>query len=258
MAFKRKPPSGNVRRVISLGNNFRGVTTNKRGRLVQFESEQERKLVLLLERDSTVADYISQPEVLSFRDASGRQRTYTPDFKVWRTDGQIELHEVTIETRRETRESLQRREAAARAICQQRGWRYLVHTDQTLPSGYEYANLDFLAAFRAQTYANAEITAWWLRHLVSPERLHPRAVLTQAGPDLAAGPLLNGLYHLLWHGVIQMGWQQPFIWRGDFHPAACIWLPTTPSTGPQAEALSRGLAQGVQAEGSGQAQEVHS
>ena len=92
MAFKRKPPPGNVRRVISLGNNFRGVTTNKRGHLVQFESEQERKLILLLERDPTVADYISQPEVLHFHDASGRQRTYTPDFKVWRTDGQIELH----------------------------------------------------------------------------------------------------------------------------------------------------------------------
>jgi hypothetical protein len=30
MAFKRKPPPGNVRRVISLVNNFRGVTTNKR------------------------------------------------------------------------------------------------------------------------------------------------------------------------------------------------------------------------------------
>lgn len=30
MAFKRKPPSGNVRRVISVGNNFRGVTTSKR------------------------------------------------------------------------------------------------------------------------------------------------------------------------------------------------------------------------------------
>ena len=48
MAFKRKPPSGNVRRVISLGNNFRGVTTNKCGHLVQFESVQECKLVLLI------------------------------------------------------------------------------------------------------------------------------------------------------------------------------------------------------------------
>ena len=64
MSFKRKPPPGNVRRTVSLGNNFRGVTTNKQGRIIQFESEQERKLVLLLERDPTVVNYNSQPETL--------------------------------------------------------------------------------------------------------------------------------------------------------------------------------------------------
>jgi len=230
MALKRKPPSGNVRRVISLGNNFCGVTTNKCGCLVQFESEQERKLVLLLERDPTVADYVSQPETLHFQDASGRQRTYTPDFKVWRTNGQIELHEVTVEARRQERASLQQREEAACAICQQRGWCYLVHTDQTLPSGYEYANLDFLAAFRARTYASTASTTWWLEQLVAGEYVHPQAVLTQADPDWPVGTLLNCLYHLIWHGIVQMDWHRPFIWQGDFHPVARIWLPH-PQTG---------------------------
>ena len=74
MSMKRKPPTGNVRRVISLGNNFRGVATNKQGHLVQFESEQERKLILLLERDPQVVDYVSQPETLIFSDKQGRQR----------------------------------------------------------------------------------------------------------------------------------------------------------------------------------------
>lgn len=228
MPLRRKPPPGNVRRVVSLGNNFRGVTTNKCGHLVQFESEQERKLILLLERDPTVADYASQPETLQFRDAAGRQRTYTPDFKVWRTDGQIELHEVTVAARREARESLRERETNAQSICQQRGWRYLIHTEQTLPSGYEYVNLDFLAPFRSPVFALPGITTWWLSQLTVPERVHPRAVLVQAPADLAVGWLLNGLYHLLWHGHIQMDWQQPFIWRGDFHPTVRIWLATIP------------------------------
>jgi hypothetical protein len=243
MAFKRKPPPGNVRRVISLGNNFRGVTTNKRGHLIQFESEQEHKLILLLERDPTVADYASQPETLHFCDDNGQQRTYTPDFKVWRTDGQIELHEVTIEARRIARESLPRREAAAQSICQQRGWHYIVHTDATLPSGFEYANLGFLAVFRADTYANADMMSWWLGHLIGQEQVHPRSVLAQAGPDLATGSLLNNLYHLLWRGVIQMDWHRPFIRRGDFHPAARIWLPKT-------------LSPHLQLQRSGQAQEM--
>ncbi|MDQ2744355.1 MAG: Tn7 transposase TnsA N-terminal domain-containing protein [Chloroflexota bacterium] len=113
MAFSRKPPSGNVRRVRCLGHNLRGVTTNKCGHLVQFESELEHTLILLFERDRSIADYRSQPEVLSFRDATGRSRTYTPDFKVWRTDGRMELHEVSVETRRQHREALRQCETAA-------------------------------------------------------------------------------------------------------------------------------------------------
>jgi hypothetical protein len=249
MAFKRIPPPGNVRRAISLGNNFRGVTTNKRGHLVQFESEQERKLVLLLERDPLVANYGSQPEVLHFRDTQGRARTYTPDFKVWRTDGQIELHEVTLESRRVTQESVQQQETAAQAICQQRGWRYIVHTDQTLPSGYEYVNLDWLAGFRAHTYASSEITAWWLDQLAGQGQVQPGVMLAQSRLERTVGPLLNGLYHLLWHGVIRMDWHQPFIWRGDFHPAGRIWYVTPSPTGHQPD---------VQIDDPGQTQEVHS
>jgi hypothetical protein len=230
VAFKRNPPPGNMRRVASLGNNFRGVTTNKQGRLVQFESEQEHKLVLLLERDPTVADYVSQPEALPFQDANGQQRTYIPDFKVWRSDGRIELHEVTVEARRQERHSLQQREAAASAICLQRGWRYVVHTDQTLPSGYQYANLDFLAAFRARTYTSPASAAWWLEQLVVDEVVYPQAVLAQAGPDWPVGILFNCLYHLIWHGAVQMDWDQPFIWQGNLHPAARVWL-AQPRTG---------------------------
>ena len=229
MPFRRKPPPGNVRRVICLGNNLRGVTTNKRGHLVQFESEQEHKLILLLERDVTVADYLSQPETFHFQDDSGRKRHYTPDFKVWRTDGQIELHEVTLESRRKSRESLPQRESAAQMICHERGWRYFVHTDETLPLAHEYANLDCLSAFRAQTYANADLRAWWFERLAGKGPVHPGAVLVQAASDREPGLLLNNLYHLLWHGAVQMDWRQPFFWRGDFHSAARIWVVATPS-----------------------------
>ncbi|MCL4488383.1 MAG: TnsA endonuclease N-terminal domain-containing protein [Chloroflexi bacterium] len=227
MPFRRKPPPGNVRRVVALGNNVRGVTTNKCGHLVQFESEQEHKLILLLERDPSVVDYLSQPETLHFEDANQHPRRYTPDFKVWRTDGQIELHEVTLASRRASRESLQLREEAARAVCQARGWRYLVHTEETLPAAQEYANLNCLSAFRALTYASPELAAWWQAQLAGEGPLPPGTVLNRAAPPLEPGPLLNTLYHLLWHGVIHMDWRQPFFWRDDFHPTARIWLPST-------------------------------
>lgn len=225
MSLKRKPPAGNVRRTICLGNNFRGVTTNKRGHLVQFESEQERKLILLLERDPSVTDYVSQPETLFFKDEKGCSRRYTPDFQVWRAQGTIELHEVTIESRRESRASLHEREAAAKRICQERGWNYIIHTDETLPIGYEYANLDFLSAFRSLVYDNSQITDWWVEQLKGQTAAHPGTLLSTAEPGWETGALLNGLYYLLWHSVIAMHWRQPFFWRGDFHPRACIWLP---------------------------------
>lgn len=230
MIFKRKPPAGNVRRAISLGNNFRGVTTNKQGHLVQFESEQERKLILLLERDASVINYTSQPQTFSFLDSEGQIRRYTPDFQVWRANGQIEIHEVTVEKRRKERASLQQREALATSLCERYGWQYIVHTDQTLPSGYEYANLDFLANFRATSCALPEITTWWLEQLTGQGQIHPRTILDQSPECWSTGMLLNSLYHLLWHNVVQIEWQQPFIWHDGFHPAACVWLPQLPQT----------------------------
>lgn len=232
MAVKRKPPPGNVRRVVCLGHNSRGVTTNKRGRLVQFESEQERKLILLLERDPSVADYASQPETLHFLDADGRKHRYTPDFQVWRVSGQIELHEVTLEARRRARPSLPERETAAKATCAERGWCYVVHTDQTLPSGYAYTNLDFLAPFRAACYLDEQTRVWWIEQLADGAPVHPQRVLAQAGRDQPVSTLLNGLYHLLWHGTIAMNWDRPLLWRGAFHPGALIWLASSQEVTP--------------------------
>ncbi len=44
MSLKRRPPVGNVRRVAAIGQNMRGIMTNKTGRIVQFESSLERSL----------------------------------------------------------------------------------------------------------------------------------------------------------------------------------------------------------------------
>jgi hypothetical protein len=223
MGLKRKPPAGNVRRVASIGKNIRGVTTNKRGRLVQFESEQERKLILLLERDATVFDYFSQPETLTYCDEEGRERRYTPDFQIWRDNGRVEIHEVTIEQRQQTQSQ---RAVAAEIICQQRGWTYHIHTEKTLPTGYEYANLDFLAPFRAQTYFHQESADWWLVYLDGQVNSVVQTAIAQRPATLSPGILLNTLYHLLWHSQVQMNWQLPFMRRGALHPAAAVWLLT--------------------------------
>ncbi len=97
MTFKRKPPSGNVRRIAPIEGNLRYTITGKADQTVQCESFQERKLTLLFDRDPSIRTYVSQPERLTYLDAAGKTRTYTPDFMVWRVTGEIEIHEVTTQ-----------------------------------------------------------------------------------------------------------------------------------------------------------------
>ncbi len=99
MALKRKPPAGNIRRVAPIGNNLRYAITSKANETVQCESFQERKLTLLFDRDPTVQEYRSQPERFAFTDSQGNSHTYVPDFIVWKTTGEIEIHEVTLTSR---------------------------------------------------------------------------------------------------------------------------------------------------------------
>ena len=205
MALKRKPPTGNIRRVASIGNNLRYTITSKADETVQCESFQERKLTLLFDRDESIQEYKSQPERFAFTDSAGKSRTYVPDFMVWRKTGEIEIHEVTLTERRE-RFGIQEREKAARAICETRGWRYVVHTEATLPQATEETNLLALYRYRPSIYANAAVTAALHQrlkggnerqavHFLIPELAHALS--------LPEPTVISALCHLLWHRVIE-------------------------------------------------------
>lgn len=202
MGLKRKPPPGNVRRVRSNGQNLRYTITNKVGQIVQCESHHERKLALLLERDDQVVDYRSQPEILSWYDDRGKAHQYVPDFQVWRKDGCIELHEVTLTHRHEKSEA---RQEAARGICQERGWVYIVHTEQTLPAETEWQNLLTVYPYRAETYCLEQqasgILSWLQRDAMSWSELRE----TVSPQDLPA--LHSTMLHLLWHGPVSTDWK---------------------------------------------------
>src|SRR5258708_27634644 len=132
MALKRKPPTGNIRRVAPIGENLRYAITSKDGETVQCESFQERKLAFVFERDPTVQAYRSQPERFAFTDSQGALHTYVPDFIVWKTTGEIEIHEVTLTSRRENFSSGERVKAPYKTFSK-RGWRHVLHTDTTPP-----------------------------------------------------------------------------------------------------------------------------
>jgi hypothetical protein len=203
MALKRKPPTGNVRRVASIDNNLRYAITSKDDETVQCESFQERKLTLVFDRDPTVQAYRSQPERFTFSDAEGTSHSYVPDFIVCRTTGEVEIHEVTLTSRQE-KVSIQEREKAAREICQQRGWHYTVHTEETLPQATEEANLLALYRYRPTIYANPAVTAAVCARLGQGESSGIClliAEITQA-LSLPQPTVIAALCHLLWHRVI--------------------------------------------------------
>jgi hypothetical protein len=203
MTLKRKPPAGNIRRVAPIDNNLRYAITSKDDETVQCESFQERKLTLVFDRDPTVQAYRSQPERFAFTDAQGTSHTYVPDFIVWRTTGEVEIHEVTLSERQE-KVSIQERERAARRICQQRGWRYVVHTEETLPRATEEANLLALYRYRPTIYANPAVTAAVRARLDQDESKGICLLIAEIAQELSLPQptVISALCHLLWHRVI--------------------------------------------------------
>ncbi len=203
MGLKRKPPHGNVRRVVSTGRNIRGIITNKADRTVQFESWAERSLLLRLDRDPEVTDYGSQPETFKYVDREGKTRRYTPDFIAWRTDG-VEIHEVTCAERRK-QPRMKRREAAGAKIYTRRGWRYLVHTEQELPQGGELANLLALFRYRPTVYAHQDVAEAIRVQLGSGEAVALSILTGQVAQklELSEPRVVAAIGHLLWHGQLK-------------------------------------------------------
>ena len=226
MALKRKPPTGNVRRVAPISNNLRYAIMSKADETVQCESFQERKLTLLFDRDLTIQEYRSQPERFAWTDADGHSRTYVPDFIVWKTTGEIEIHEVTL-TERQDKLSIQEREKAARKICETRGWRYVVHTEATLPQATEEANLLALHRYRPSIYANAAVTTTIHQRLNGNERKSMHLLIAELADALSLPRpvVISALCHLIWHRVIETDLTSRLLFvDAAFAPYVQIWL----------------------------------
>jgi TnsA endonuclease N terminal len=226
MSLKRKPPTGNIRRVAPIGNNLRYTITSKADATVQCESFQERKLTLLFDRDKTIQEYRSQPERFAFTDSGGNSRTYVPDFIVHRTTGEVEIHEVTL-TERQDHCGIQEREKAARAICELRGWRYIVHTEATLPQATEEANLLALYRYRPSIYANAAVADAIQRRLKGNERLAAHLLIPELAQALSlpTPTIISALCHLLWHHVVETDLTSGLLFvNATLTPSVQIWL----------------------------------
>lgn len=226
MGLRRKPPDDNVRRVAPIGTNSRSTIRNKNGRTIQCESfGGERKLTLCFDRDPTVRDYKSQPIRIPYEDSEGKKHTYVPDFMVWKVDGSIEIHEVTRSERR-LLPNAQRREAAAQKHCQKEGWRYVVHTEDSLPDDTVTANLLELYMFRPTVYFRSDVFVAVHEKLSNGRRLSLPLLIKEISQDLGlpVGVVSPGLYHLLWLGRIETDLRSLIFIDGAPLSHALVWL----------------------------------
>ncbi len=226
MGLKRKPPDGNVRRVAAIDNNSRYAITNKNGETVQCESHTERKLALRIDRDPRVKNYRSQPLRISYDDSEGNPHTYVPDFQVWRWDGLVEIHEVTLSERR-LLPNAQRREKAAREYCDKEGWRYVVHTEGSLPNDTEGANLLALYAYRPSVYSRADVAHTVIEKFGIGQHILLRQLISAISQDLdlPSATVSTAIYHLMWHGKVATDLRSLIFVDSAPTSNTYVWLP---------------------------------
>jgi TnsA endonuclease N terminal len=226
MGLKRKPPDGNVRRVAAIDNNSRYAITNKNGETVQCESHMERKLALRIDRDPRVKNYRSQPLRISYDDSEGNLHNYVPDFLVWRWDGLVEIHEVTLSERR-LLPNAQGREKAAREYCDKEGWRYVVHTEGSLPNETEGANLLALYAYRPSVYSRADVAQAVIEKFGIGQHILLHQLISDISQDLDLpyATVSTAIYHLMWYGKIATDLRSLIFVDSAPTSNTYVWLP---------------------------------
>ena len=132
-----------IRKVSNRGGNIIGhFPSLKMGRMVAFESTIERDLLYLLDFEPHIKTFSEQPVTIIYWD-EGKQRSYTPDFKVNFANDQVNLVECKPQALTQKAANLQKF-AAGKVWCAERGWSYEIITDDALRRGFRLANVKFL------------------------------------------------------------------------------------------------------------------
>lgn len=179
-----------------------------------------------IDRDPRVKNYRSQPLRISYDDSEGNPHTYVPDFQVWRWDGLVEIHEVTLSERR-LLPNAQRREKAAMEYCDKEEWRYVVHTEGSLPNETEGANLLALYAYRPSVYSRADVAHSVLEKFGIGQHILLRQLISAISQDLdlPSATVSTAIYHLMWHGKIATDLRSLIFVDSAPTSNTYVWLP---------------------------------
>jgi hypothetical protein len=158
---------------------------------VGFESWLERDVAMMLDFDSRVVAFSSQPFCLWWAE-NGERHHHSPDFFARLADGTGAVMDVRPDDRIKPRDA--RAFAVTAAACQQVGWDYQRTAGPGVALG---ANLRWLAGYRHRRCEHAGVADQLLEVFAVPKPLMTGA--REAGDQIAVLPVL---YHLLWRQVL--------------------------------------------------------
>jgi hypothetical protein len=191
--------------VRKIKPSFRSITGFHGASGQEFESSLEKDLLILLQFDTEVDYYESQPLVISYTDSSGVAHTYTPDLLVHYKPGTAKsplLCEVKYRAEyREKLAELRPKFKAAFRFVKTNGLRFRVMTDREIRTPY-LTNAKFLLRYR-NIDTDPDHVHMLLDALGRHAEISPELLLSSITEDKKAqASILPALWHLIANSII--------------------------------------------------------
>ena len=196
------PSKGSRDVVTGSRDNFTGYfPSRKNGKLIQYESLLEQRMIRLMEADRHIVEYTDQPKAKEWRDGAYRLRRSTFDFWYKSDDGSETIVEVKPWARVQ-KMGLLEHFAFARFELGKLGYNFELWTDRELNAGVRLANAEIISS------AN---TAFFSEELL----LRLRSLIFQYGDRATVAQLRHGVdgvegTNFAWWGIARL------IARGEF------------------------------------------
>lgn len=193
-----------ARQVKSNGKTVVGEAASLKAerRMVQFESTLERDFTRILEFESDVIDYKSQPVIIKYTHG-GKSLSYTPDFLVtYRKGKKPELCEVKYQDMlKEKAKEFKPKFLAARKYAKEQGWTFKIVTEVEIRSVYNQ-NRKFLLRYKNERIDSQRLSAIY-QTMEFLETCTPSELLVVATKDEEArADLIPALWYMIAHGQI--------------------------------------------------------
>lgn len=167
---------------------------------IGFESSLERDYVTLTLFDPSVISVTEQPVRIQYRDEAGKDRRYTPDYLVHRSDRASAL--IEVKPSRFLTEELKPKFQAGSIYAGRRGWTFEVWTEKEIRTP-RLENARFLLPYRSQPVPQAFTDAVSKALTDGVKRTVADVINELSSGVLDRGEALSALWHLVSEGTVR-------------------------------------------------------